>query len=119
MANAGGDAMKTVSATEAKNRLGALIGDVVGGDGDVIIENHGTPRAVLVSYAHYRELLDARENQKRREAMDALWRLRAEVRAKNEDLDEEAADRLIEEIGAEVNARISARIRQNAAKRQR
>lgn len=109
--------MKTVSATEAKNRLGALIGDVAGGDEDIIIENHGSPRAVLISYTHYRALLDAKDKQRRREAMDALRQLREEVRAQNQDLDEEAADRLIEEIRSETHARISARIRVNATKR--
>ncbi len=111
--------MKTVSATEAKNRLGALIGDVVSGREDIVIENHGTPRAVLISFDHYRELVDAREQQRRREAMEDLRQLRAEVLAQNQDLDDEAADRLIQEIRAETHARISARIRENAAKSRR
>ncbi|MCC7022308.1 MAG: type II toxin-antitoxin system Phd/YefM family antitoxin [Thermomicrobiales bacterium] len=109
--------MKTVSATEAKNRLGALIGDVAGGEGDVIIENHGRPRAVLISYDTYQELLDAREKQRRQEALAALRALREQVRARNQDLDEAAADALIEEIGAELRARLSARLRTDATRR--
>jgi prevent-host-death family protein len=97
--------MKTVSATEAKNRLGALIADVARGNDDVVIENHGTPRAALISYEAYKELLKARELQRRREAMAALWQLRAEVRAQNQDLDDEAAEQLIQEAIDDVRAR--------------
>jgi prevent-host-death family protein len=103
--------MKTVSATEAKNRLGALIGDVVSGREDIVIENHGTPRAVLISFDHYRELVDAREQRRRREAMEDLRQLRAEVLAQNQDLDDEAREQLIEEISSEVRANLNARMR--------
>lgn len=98
--------MKTVSATEAKNRLGALIAEVAGGAGDIIIENHGAPRAALISYEAYMEMLEVRERERRRAAVDALRQLRKEVRARNQDLDEEAADRLIQEAVDDVRARI-------------
>jgi prevent-host-death family protein len=109
--------MRTVSATEAKNRLGALIGDVADGDEDVVIENHGTPRAVLISYEHYRELQEAKLQQRRREALDDLRRLRAEVRAQNQDLDEEAAEAIAEEVSREAISRVLARSRARRAER--
>lgn len=93
---------RTVSATEAKNRLGGLLGDVAEGNAEILIENHGTPRAAIISFDAYRALLEARDWKRRREAMDALRALRAEVRARNQDLDEEAAHRLVEEISAEA-----------------
>lgn len=103
--------MKTVSATEAKNRLGALIGEAADGHEDVIIENHGRPLAVLISYDYYRELLEARQRQRRQEAMDELQKLREDVRAQNQDLDEEAAEAIAEEISQEAISRIIERSR--------
>jgi prevent-host-death family protein len=103
--------MKTVSATEAKNRLGALIGEAADNREDVVIENHGRPLAVLVSYERYQELHRAREQQRRRDALEDLRKLREEVRARNLDLDEEAADAIAEEISREAIARIIERSR--------
>ena len=97
---------KTVSATEAKNRLGGLLGDVAEGNADVIIENFGRVRAVIVSAESYQELVAARERKRREEAMDALWKLREEVRAQNQDLDNDAAEAIAEEISQEAVARI-------------
>lgn len=107
--------MKVVSATEAKNRLGALIAVVADGREDVVIENHGAPRAALISYEAYRELLDVRERQRRREAMEGLQQLREQVRARNQDLDEEAAEAIAEEISQEAIARVVERIRHRRA----
>jgi prevent-host-death family protein len=111
------DQAKTISATEAKNRLGGLIGDVAEGETDIIIENHGRPRAVLISFESYREMLEAQERQRRMDAMDALRRLRDQVRARNEDLDEKAADAIAEEISQEAISRIIGRIRQRQEER--
>ncbi len=108
--------MKVVTATEAKNRLGALIADVASGSEDVVIENHGTPRAALISYETYRELLDARERQRRRTAIDELWQLREDVRARNEDLDAESADRLIDEAVDAVRTRRGEERRQSTGR---
>lgn len=38
---------KTVSALEAKNRLGSLLGYVSEQDDEVIVENRGKPKAVI------------------------------------------------------------------------
>lgn len=103
--------VKTVSATEAKNRLGAYVGAVVRGEGDIVIENHGKPAAVLVSYEEYRALREAAEYRRRREAMEGLRRLREEVRARNLDLSEEEVDAIADDVGREAIARVVARIR--------
>jgi prevent-host-death family protein len=109
--------MKTVSATEAKNRLGAFLGEVSRGEGDVVIESHGKPTAVLVSYDDYRALREAQDEQRRREAMEGLRRLRDEVRARNQDLSEEEADAIAEDVGREAIARVMARIRERSEER--
>ena len=103
--------MKTVSATEAKNRLGTFLGEVSRGETEVIIENHGKPTAVLLSYEAYRQLRELQDRQRRREAMDALRQLRAEVRARNLDLTEEEADAIADDVGREAIANVMARAR--------
>ena len=103
--------MKTISATEAKNRLGAYLGEIARGEGEIIIENHGKPTAVLVSYEVYREFRDVQEWLRRRDAMEALRRLRDEVRARNQDLSEAEADAIAEDVGREAIARVLAQRR--------
>lgn len=102
--------MKTVSATEAKNRLGALISDVTNANEDIVIENHGRPRAVLLAYERYQELNEARDQQRRQQAMDELRKLRAEVLARNPDLDEDAAEAIAEDLSQEAVGRVIERI---------
>ena len=101
--------MKTVSATEAKNRLGAFLGEVSRGEDEVVIATHGKPTAVLLSYEAYHEFRELKDQKRRREAMDVLWRLREEVRAKNQDLTEEEADAIAEDVGREAIANVMAR----------
>jgi prevent-host-death family protein len=111
--------MKTVSATEAKNRLGTFLGEVSRGENDVIIESHGKPTAVLLSYEAYRQLRELQDRQRRQEAMAAIWRLREEVRAKNQDLTEEEADAIAEDVGREAIANVIARARRLREERSR
>jgi prevent-host-death family protein len=82
---------KTVSATEAKNRLGALVAWAVEHRDEVIVEAHGKPHAVIMSYADYEAVQALREQARRREALERLRALRARVSARNQDLTEEQA----------------------------
>ena len=109
--------MKTVSATEAKNRLGAFLGEVSRGENDVIIESHGKPTAVLLSYEAYRQFRELQDRQRRRDSMEALRQLRAEVRARNLDLTEEEADAIADDVGREAIANIMARARRQRDER--
>lgn len=82
-----------------------------------MIESHGKPTAVLISYEVYRELREARDQQRRQEAMNALWRLRDEVRARNQDLTEKEADAIAEDVGREAIANVMARARRQREER--
>lgn len=44
---------KTVSASEAKNRLGAIIRWVVQNEDEVIVESRGEPKVVVVPFSEY------------------------------------------------------------------
>lgn len=111
--------MKTVSATEAKNRLGALIGEVENGNGVVAIERHGHPSVVVVSAAEWAEVAEMRERLRRKEAWDQLMELAREVSARNADLTQEEADALADEIADEAMDRVVARARVRWAERSR
>jgi prevent-host-death family protein len=111
--------MKTVSATEAKSRFGSLLAEVSDGTDAILIENHGNPRAVLVSAQEWITLNDARERVRRLEAWESLRQLAAEVSARNADLTQEEADALADEIAEEAMARVVAKARQRWEERSR
>ena len=78
---------QTVTATEAKNRLGALLADVAERQDEVIIESHGRARAAIVPIDAYDELSDWRATRKRKEAIDRLRLLNQEIELANRDSD--------------------------------
>ena len=93
---------RTASSTETKNRLGSLIGWVAETRDDVIVENHGEPAAVLMSFAEYEELLALREKARRASIQERLRALRRESLARNQDLTPEEGDALAERFAREV-----------------
>ena len=102
--------MKTVSATEAKNRLGALIGEVANGSGAIAIERHGHPSVIVVSAEEWAEVTEMRERLRRKEAWEQLMEIAREVSARNADLTQEEADALADEIGNEAKRRVALRL---------
>lgn len=102
---------RTVSATEAKNRFGAVVKSAREDAEAVVVENHGQPYVVLVSPTEY-ERLQASDNELRRrkrlERLEEIMRVQAEL---NKDLTPEAAEALvqrsIEEDWAERDARLA------------
>jgi prevent-host-death family protein len=103
-------AMKSVSATEAKNRLGALISEVESGNEAVMVEHHGRPRVVIVSAKEWSNLAELREELRRKEAWARLKALADEVSARNCDLTQEQIDALADEIGDEAKRRVAQRL---------
>jgi prevent-host-death family protein len=89
---------KTVSATEMQNRFGTIADWAVESEDDVIVESRGTPKVVLISFAEYQKLRQWREQERRQEVLQRIRALREEVRARNQDLTDESADALAEEI---------------------
>ncbi len=93
---------KTVSASEAKNRLGALIGWCLQNKDEVIVENRGAPKVVLMPFAEYEQMKEIKEEARRRDALAKLRGLRDRVRARNQDLREEEADALANRFSREI-----------------
>lgn len=99
----GGSTMpKAVSANEAKNRLGSLLGYVSEQGDEVIVESHGKPKAVIMSIAAYEEVQALREQKRRAEALSQLRALRADVRTRNQDLTEEHATALADRFSHDL-----------------
>jgi prevent-host-death family protein len=110
---------RAVSTTEAKNQLSAMIGWVEDSDDEVIVEHHGQPRAVIMSFAEYQRVQALRDRQRREQALAEVRALRAEVRARNQDLtDDEAmalADRFVREVVADMAKEGKLRFERTAA----
>ncbi len=93
---------RTVTTTEAKAKLSALLGWVREHRDAVIVENRGEPSAVILPYAQFEELQRLREQQRRQEAIATLRRLRDQVRARNRDLTDEQAGEIAEQVSRDV-----------------
>ncbi len=85
---------KTVSATDAKNKLGSVVSWVLQNQDEIIVESRGEPTVVIMPYAEYEKIKDLRERDDRRQALEQLRSLRDEVRARNQDIttDEQALE---------------------------
>src|SRR5690348_15681741 len=77
---------KMVSATEAKNRLASIVAWVQDNQDEVIVENHGEPKAVIMAYSEYEKIKDLKEQARRQEIWERMEALRREVSARNPDI---------------------------------
>jgi prevent-host-death family protein len=93
---------KTVSASEAKNRLGAVLSWVQDNQDEVIIESHGEPAVVVMSISEYETMKVLKDQDRRTQALEQLRRLRSEVQARNKDLTPEEADAIADRFSREV-----------------
>jgi prevent-host-death family protein len=93
---------KTISSNDAKNRLGTWIALVNDTDEEVIIERHGKPKAVIMSFESFEEVQQLREKQRREKLLSQLRALRDEVRAQNLDLTQEEAEELANRMSRDM-----------------
>lgn len=93
-----------VSASEAKNRLGALLAAVTQKHRDVVVESRGEPKVVIISYRQYETFQSLREEKQRQNALLRLDKLRERVARKNKDITEKKADKLADRLIRETIA---------------
>jgi len=98
--------IKTVSVSEAKNQLSAVMEWAVENPGGVVIESRGRPKVAVLSYAEYQEFLALREQARRKEALRQLEELAERMWARNSDLSDEEVEELAEEISHETMERM-------------
>ena len=98
---------RTVSASEAKTRFGAIADWAAEFKDEVIVESHGEPKVVIISYEEYQQVLRLREEARRQSALLRLRSLRDKVRVRNRDLDEQQAASLASRFSQEVAAEMA------------
>ena len=91
---------RTVTATEAKNRLGALMAEAQ--KEPVIVEIHGAPKAAIVSMEDLRDLEAFREADERRKRIERMHRFYEQQAARNADLSQEEAAAIIEQATRDI-----------------
>lgn len=94
--------IKTVSVSETRQQLSAFLNSVKEKRQDVVIQNRGQAEAVIIPYADYALLQEARERQRRQAALDELQQIAQEVQARNAPMTAVAADELAAEIVREA-----------------
>ena len=97
---------KTISVSEAKNQLSAVLDWAVENGDEVVIESRGEPKVAILSYAEYQEFLAFREQARRKEALRQLEELAERMWAQNADLSDEEVEELAEEISQETIQRM-------------
>ncbi|HYP41205.1 MAG TPA: type II toxin-antitoxin system prevent-host-death family antitoxin [Chloroflexia bacterium] len=94
---------KTVSASAARNRFGAVLSWVLDNRDEVIIENRGEPAVVIMSYTEYKKVKQLKEEQRRKDALQRLRALREEVRSRNQDITtDEQAMQIADQFGHDL-----------------
>lgn len=84
---------RTVTAIEARRRLGELLESVYLRGDEVVIERAGKPMAVVIPAERYKSLQCSR---------DRLWDFIEKAQAGNDDLSEEEVAALVDEAISEV-----------------
>lgn len=92
----------TLSASEAKRRLGEVISTVADDGAEVIVENHGRPRAAIIPIDAYEQYQHLREKARRAAAFEEIQQIRERVRQRNQDLTQEQAETLANRFVREV-----------------
>lgn len=90
---------RTVSALEARKRLGELLESVHYRDDEVIIERAGKPMAVVISARRYEA-----EERRKQAAWDRLRAIVDEIREHNKDVPYEVIQAEVDEAVREVRA---------------
>jgi len=93
---------RTVSATKAKVRFGEMVDWAVEHDDDVIVESHGKPKAVIISYKEYQRVQIRREQEWTELSKEQLRILRKRIARQNQDLSREEADAIAHDVSREA-----------------
>lgn len=90
--------VRTISATEAKVNFGSVTQQVIDDGEPVIVENHGRPRVAIVPVQNLERLAELEAQERQRDALDRIQQLQAEVAGRNQDLTEEQADAIADDV---------------------
>jgi len=82
MSSTDSSTIKTISATEAKTKLNAMVNATFKDNISIIIENHGQPTAVLISFSEFQKTQELKQKTARLEALERLRKTAVEVSAR-------------------------------------
>lgn len=92
---------RTISASEAKNKFGEVIGWVDEHGDEIIVESRGEPKVVILPYREYEEIKKLREQAHRREALHRLSEIEAGAATRNQDVTEDQSTALADRFSHE------------------
>ena len=92
---------RTMSSVDVKNDWDAIVEAASEGEA-VIVESHGTPKAVVISPEAFEELREARERARREEVIAWLDDFEKRQMERNKDLTQEEADALANRAAHEI-----------------
>lgn len=93
---------KRLSASETKRRLGEVISNVANGGAEIIVENHGQPRAAIIPIGAYEQFQRLREQERRAKVLEEIQAIGERARQRNQDLTPEQAEELADRFMREV-----------------
>ncbi len=94
-----------LTASEAKQKFGAVM-NAVGRNTEVIVESHGAPKAVVLSFGTYTNLLSLVEKSQRAESLKRLREIRDSIRKDNPSLSKKAIDTAADDVSRETIRRL-------------
>jgi len=93
---------RTISASELKNTLGAVLREVRNDEEIVVVEQRGVPAAAIISIDDFHLLREAKEQQRRARLLEEFRQLRASLSERQRGMAPEEAERLAKEFGDAV-----------------
>lgn len=93
---------RTISASELKNSLGAVLREVRSEDETVVIEQRGVPAAAIISIDDLRMLREAKERQRREALLQRYREFSASLEERQKGMSPDEADRLLQEFSDAV-----------------
>ena len=85
---------RTISSNDAKQNWGSVIGSVSAGEDEVIVESHGKPKVVVISFEEYKSIQELREKQRREAALAELAAITRIIGDRNKDLTDDQIEEL-------------------------
>ena len=94
--------MKTASVSQTRQNLSNFLNLVKDNQQDIIIQNRGEAEVVMIPFADYALLQEARERKRRQQAIAELRQIAQMVGERNADLSTEDAQKIADEITREA-----------------
>lgn len=85
---------RTVSSNDAKQNWESVIGSVSAGEDEVIVESHGKPKVVVISFEEDKSVQELRVKQRRAALLERFRALSERIGNRNNDLTDQQIDEL-------------------------